>query len=242
MTPAVPTAADLQGRGAANEPLAARAIRDESTMDSSQNGPQRSEKRVARSGGFAALLESGSGSDSGAALQSAKLGSSKRHEPLAENDDLPALDSICTFWIGSRCFGMEVGLASEVFAITSLTTVPLTKPEVLGLFNLRGTVVPLIDLAGALGLGGDAAARVQSGPLSQAISSLVLKTPLGPIGVRIAKADMVASTGDFTVTPSSTTNEHPAVAGFIELRGATVTILKSQAIVEALERLRFRRN
>jgi purine-binding chemotaxis protein CheW len=52
----------------------------------------------------------------------------------------------CVFRLGSRYFAVAVKLLREVVEVPSLTSVPLAPPELLGLFSLRGQVVPLLDL------------------------------------------------------------------------------------------------
>src|SRR5438128_15054 len=57
---------------------------------------------------------------------------------------------ICSFWLGTRCFGLDVGLVGEVVTATGVAPVPMTPRCVRGLFNLRGMPVALVDLAEVL--------------------------------------------------------------------------------------------
>ena len=59
---------------------------------------------------------------------------------------------MCAFWLGARCFGLEVNLVGEVVNVSAAIPVPLARPSLLGLFNLRGTPVALVDLAATLEL------------------------------------------------------------------------------------------
>jgi chemotaxis signal transduction protein len=52
---------------------------------------------------------------------------------------------LCAFWVGTQCFALEIGLVGELVAVDATLPVPLTRPEVIGLLNLRGTPLALVD-------------------------------------------------------------------------------------------------
>ncbi len=56
-----------------------------------------------------------------------------------------------TFRIGDESFGMDLGQTREVIEYSGVTKVPLMPQFVSGVINLRGEVVPVIDLAVRLG-------------------------------------------------------------------------------------------
>lgn len=58
----------------------------------------------------------------------------------------------CTFRLGDLSFGVEAKQVQEVLFDRQLTRVPLAPPEVRGLLNLRGQIVPALDLRRRLGL------------------------------------------------------------------------------------------
>jgi purine-binding chemotaxis protein CheW len=59
-----------------------------------------------------------------------------------------------TFEVADQLFGVEVVAVREVISFAEYTTVPLASPAVAGLFNLRGQVIPAVDLRVQLGLPG----------------------------------------------------------------------------------------
>jgi purine-binding chemotaxis protein CheW len=59
-----------------------------------------------------------------------------------------------TFWLGDGLYGIEVERVREVLRQQDLTRVPLAPDTVAGLINLRGQVVPTIDLRRRLELTG----------------------------------------------------------------------------------------
>lgn len=58
----------------------------------------------------------------------------------------------CTFQLAGDLFGVEVGRVQEVIREQPFTPVPLAPPHVAGLLNLRGQIVPAIDLRRRLGI------------------------------------------------------------------------------------------
>lgn len=57
-----------------------------------------------------------------------------------------------TFCLADELFGVEVGRAREILSVISVTSVPQTPDYMLGVINLRGQVVPVIDMRLKLGL------------------------------------------------------------------------------------------
>lgn len=57
-----------------------------------------------------------------------------------------------TFQIGEESFGIDVLDVQEVIKIQPMTRVPLAPRAIRGLINLRGQVIPAIDLRHRLGL------------------------------------------------------------------------------------------
>ncbi|GGE60317.1 chemotaxis protein CheW [Massilia psychrophila] len=55
--------------------------------------------------------------------------------------------------IGAGRYLLDLTQAGEIVALTALTAVPLTAPWYLGLVNVRGNLVGIVDLARYLGLG-----------------------------------------------------------------------------------------
>lgn len=56
-----------------------------------------------------------------------------------------------TFTLGDEVFAMDIRTVREIIQHTSMTTVPLMPDFVRGVINLRGAVVPVIDLQSRFG-------------------------------------------------------------------------------------------
>lgn len=59
-----------------------------------------------------------------------------------------------TFTLNQELFAVEIRAVREIIEYGQLTTVPMMPPSILGVINLRGAVVPVIDLS--LRFGGSA--------------------------------------------------------------------------------------
>jgi purine-binding chemotaxis protein CheW len=60
---------------------------------------------------------------------------------------------VCTFFLEGLFFGVEVGRVQEVLRYRPMTRVPGAARGVRGLLNLRGQIVPALELRHCLGLG-----------------------------------------------------------------------------------------
>jgi purine-binding chemotaxis protein CheW len=77
---------------------------------------------------------------------SARLGNAGQRPMRAD------LGQYCTFTLDGHLFGVPVGTVQEVLRTQAVTPVPLAAAEVSGLINLRGHIVPTVELRQRLGL------------------------------------------------------------------------------------------
>lgn len=56
-----------------------------------------------------------------------------------------------TFTVGKELFGLGILSVKEIIEYQSLTTVPMMPAAIRGVINLRGAVVPVMDLSARLG-------------------------------------------------------------------------------------------
>jgi purine-binding chemotaxis protein CheW len=57
-----------------------------------------------------------------------------------------------TFTLGGESFGVDVAQVKEVLDIVPITRVPRSGPYMRGVINLRGMVIPVMDLSDKLGM------------------------------------------------------------------------------------------
>ncbi len=91
---------------------------------------------------------------------------SSTHPPPA---GLPALDApakFLSFELGTETYGIDIGQVQEVRSYERATPLPNAPAWLLGVTNLRGTIVPIIDLRTRLGMAAPFDARTVTAVLT----------------------------------------------------------------------------
>lgn len=57
-----------------------------------------------------------------------------------------AINQYLTFMLGAEEYGLEILRVQEIKGFSAITPIPNTPPHIKGVMNLRGTVVPVLDL------------------------------------------------------------------------------------------------
>jgi purine-binding chemotaxis protein CheW len=57
-----------------------------------------------------------------------------------------APSQVLTFVIGDATYGVDIPCVQEIRGWSAVTRLPQAPPDVLGVLNLRGTIVPILDL------------------------------------------------------------------------------------------------
>lgn len=63
------------------------------------------------------------------------------------------LSELVTFRVGEQDFCVDIMTVREIRGWSPATSLPHAPPYVMGVMNLRGSVVPIVDLSARLGLG-----------------------------------------------------------------------------------------
>lgn len=102
-----------------------------------------------------------------------------------------------TFEVANQLFGVEVHTVQEVLSYNEYTPVPLAPPAVGGLFNLRGQVIPAVDLRVQLGL----ARQALQGP----VMNVILRGDGEPVSLLVDRIGEVVDMDDdaFEVPPDT---------------------------------------
>ena len=64
-----------------------------------------------------------------------------------------ATEHLATFFLSREEYGVDVKLVQEIIRVSEITPVPRAPESIKGVINLRGRVIPVIDLKRKLGLG-----------------------------------------------------------------------------------------
>jgi purine-binding chemotaxis protein CheW len=57
-----------------------------------------------------------------------------------------------TFALGAESYGVEIQVVREIIGLMDVTPVPRTPPYIRGVINLRGRIIPVVDLRCKFGL------------------------------------------------------------------------------------------
>ncbi len=134
----------------------------------------------------------------------------------------------CVFWIGGVRYAIDAVHVAEVLAVPHLVPVPQTPEWLLGLHNLRGTALGVIDFATVMSLPGG-----PPPPPGAGIVVLVLKVEGIMLGARIDRIEAVYPFDSARFEATAGTAEHPAVRGVLEFKargGFSATLLGDQEL------------
>jgi purine-binding chemotaxis protein CheW len=70
------------------------------------------------------------------------------------------MEHLATFFLDKEEYGVDVRLVQEIRRVTEITQVPRAPEFIKGVINLRGRIIPVIDLKRKLGLGEVAATKL----------------------------------------------------------------------------------
>jgi purine-binding chemotaxis protein CheW len=70
-----------------------------------------------------------------------------------------AMEHLVTFFLSEEEYGVDVRLVQEIIRVSEITQVPRAPEFIKGVINLRGRIIPVIDLRRKLGLGEVAISR-----------------------------------------------------------------------------------
>lgn len=149
----------------------------------------------------------------------------QRSEVLArpvEDGPPEVLLEILTFRLGAERYGIGVRYVREVVRRTAVTPLPGSDPVILGVVNLRGEILPLLDIRPLLGL-------TSSMPV-QALPVIVLGADRAEFGISIDELGDIGSVkeGD-ALAPSPTTK--PGEPLLLGVSSSAVGVLDGEALL-----------
>jgi purine-binding chemotaxis protein CheW len=70
----------------------------------------------------------------------------------AKSEEVQNLEQFLTFTIGEEEYGIDIMTVREIKAYTNPTRLPNTPSYLLGVLNLRGAIIPILDVKNLFGL------------------------------------------------------------------------------------------
>ena len=115
---------------------------------------------------------------------------------MIEERQLSKTIEMATFFVGQALCGMNILQIKEINKTMQLTPVPQAPDYVMGVLNLRGQIVTIIDLAKKLGLG--------ETRIDEKTRNIIVNTHDGSAGVLVTKiSDVVAAEREIMEKPPS---------------------------------------
>lgn len=134
--------------------------------------------------------------------------------------------------IAGQRFAIDIMSVREIRGWSASTRVPQAPPHVLGMINLRGSVLPVIDFSSRLGLG-------ESEPNT---ASVVIVTEIGDrlVGLMVDAVCDILSLGEGMLQPAPDVGSprvHEFVRGVITTHDGIVTLLSLDTVIPPGESL-----
>ena len=114
------------------------------------------------------------------------------NQKFADNDTM----QLSCFYLDETLFGVDIGLVQEINEDLTITRVPLSPDYVLGIMNLRGQIVSVIDQAKKIGF--------NSPGITKASRVIIVKSQNESIGLLVDKVTEVITVNKSSIdTPPS---------------------------------------
>lgn len=102
-----------------------------------------------------------------------------------KTDSTKRLVELATFYVGDALCGMDILKIQEINKLTQMTKVPQAPEYVIGILNLRGQIVTIIDLGKKIGLG--------ETELNQDSRNIIVNDSSGHVGLLVRQISDVVS-------------------------------------------------
>src|SRR5262245_3630548 len=146
--------------------------------------------------------------------------------PTPDADALPS-ESACVFTLDGEPCGVDVRQVRAVVTLVALTRVPGAPPTLLGVTNVRGAVVPVVDLRPLLDL--------RTAPVGVGASAVVLED--GDLRAALVVERVLGIERFERVDPAAETSRFAAFAsGALPSAVGTITMLDGPTILATVRR------
>ena len=134
-----------------------------------------------------------------------------------------------TFLVDGLLFGVPAAEVLELTTRRELTRVPLAPPTIEGLMNLRGQIIPAIDLRRRL--------ELRARPENLSPMNVVLRTEDGPVSLLVDQVGEVIELGEetFEVAPETVRGvARELLRGVHKLPNRLLLLLDPRAIIDGI--------
>ena len=151
-------------------------------------------------------------------------------------EEVEPVKQLVSFRIGNEEFGVDILMVQEIIRLTTITPIPNASRAILGMINLRGNIIPIVDLRWYLRLneGGDAGtqdrkARILIIELGSHVTGFVVDAVSEVIKVPV---------GNIEPTPDLVTSSVSSayIQGVIKMAGRLIILLDFTQILRPREK------
>jgi chemotaxis signal transduction protein len=123
------------------------------------------------------------------------------------------------FPLGEDRYALTTDRVRQVVVTPAVTSIPTAPPSILGVFNLRGEIVPLVDLSLLLGL-------PAATPRAGVTHAVVVETPSGPAGLAVTDMPRFGHLG-----PQMGASELPGTSGLYSVDDELAVLLDADILL-----------
>jgi purine-binding chemotaxis protein CheW len=142
------------------------------------------------------------------------------------NDEL----KLIIFKLGREEYGMDILRVQEIKRMMSITRVPSTPPFIKGVINLRGSVLPVIDLRTRLGL-----LETELGDAARIIVIIANETTVGFIVDEVVEVTTISTQNVEVAHALSTGLSTEYISGIAKADNRLFIMLNPDSIVNILQ-------
>lgn len=128
----------------------------------------------------------------------------KKKRRQAEEAKAEKVRQIVGFRIGGELYGVDIHTIQEIDRMQSVTKLPRSLPFVEGVINLRGTIIPVVDMARRFGL--------SSTPLNRQTRIIITRIGGQGVGLVVEQVEEVIQMKEEAIDPA------PAMAFAVDSR------------------------
>ncbi|MBL8790424.1 MAG: chemotaxis protein CheW [Rhizobiales bacterium] len=145
-----------------------------------------------------------------------------------DNEKAHDRHELIAFKVGDQEFCVDIMNVREIRGWTATTPIPHAPPYVVGVINLRGTVLPVLDLAGRLGK--DAVTP------SHRHAIIVVQDEGRMTGLLVEAVSDIVTVGDEMIHPTPEVSDNDGsmfITGIVTLEGRMISLLSLAAVLPA---------
>ena len=154
---------------------------------------------------------------------------------MAETQALEPEEQLVVFELANEVYGVDISRVQEIIRMATITKLPRAPEFVEGVINLRGKVIPVVDLKKRFGL--------EQGERSRASRIVVVDVGEHTIGMVVDAVSEVLRVPAEVVEPPSpvvTTIESDYIRGIAKLEGRLVILLDLDKVLTWEEKRKLR--